>query len=112
MNTVATLLGLLDIILAIITAAISVPLVKRKIPKNYIYGVRIYKAFESDENWYAINAYAGRQLIVWSVPTLILGVVTLFLPLADHQYLFAVPFLAVFFLLVPMVSVVRYSRNL
>jgi hypothetical protein len=53
--------------IGILTAAISVPLVLRMIPRNRFYGIRIPKAFKSDPNWYDINAYGGKLLLVYGV---------------------------------------------
>ena len=60
------------------------PLVMNKIKMNSFYGVRIPKAFESDENWYKINAYGGKELIIWSIPILLSGIICLFIP---NEYL-------------------------
>ncbi len=49
--------------LGALIALISIPLVLRKVPMNHLYGVRIAKAFVSDENWYEINAYGGKLLL-------------------------------------------------
>ncbi len=58
-------LGLVNIAGACLMVGISLPLVKRKIKMNGLYGIRIAKAFESEDNWYSINEYGGRQLIIW-----------------------------------------------
>ena len=49
------------------TVILSVPLVRRKIPMNHIYGIRVRKAFVSDQNWYALNAYGGKLLLWFGV---------------------------------------------
>ena len=41
----------------------SIPLILQKIPMNGWYGIRIAVAFESDEKWYAINAYGGKRMV-------------------------------------------------
>ncbi len=69
LSLVATLSNLYCAVLFI---AISVPLVFRKIPMNHFYGFRIKKAFMSDELWYDINAYGGRQMI-WAAVGMILS---------------------------------------
>jgi len=66
-------LGLAYMCVACVFIAISVPLVLRKIPMNNFYGFRIGKAFESDEMWYKINAFGGKQFIFWSVILLLIG---------------------------------------
>jgi uncharacterized membrane protein len=50
----------------ILIIAVSIPLVFNKIPPNHIYGFRLKKAFESEQNWYAINQYGAKVMIVWS----------------------------------------------
>ncbi len=52
---------------------ISVPLVLRKVPMNHFYGVRIPKAFASDSNWYAINAYGGKLLLGYGLAVVAFG---------------------------------------
>jgi hypothetical protein len=41
---------------------------------NRAYGVRIPKALESAHNWYAINAYGGRLLLVYGLLVAAFGV--------------------------------------
>src|SRR3954453_8921795 len=41
---------------------VSWPLIRRKIPRNHFYGIRIREAFVSAERWYEINAMGGRHL--------------------------------------------------
>ena len=48
----------------IVFIAFSIPLVKRRVKMNYLYGFRIPKAFESEENWYGINEYGAKQMII------------------------------------------------
>jgi uncharacterized membrane protein len=55
-------------------AALSIPLVLRKVPMNRAYGIRLPKAFSSESNWYEINAYGGRLLFVYGVALCIFGV--------------------------------------
>ncbi|MDI6796814.1 MAG: SdpI family protein [Desulfatibacillaceae bacterium] len=50
----------------ILLIAVSIPLVFNKIPPNHFYGFRLKKAFESEQNWYAINHYGAKVMIVWS----------------------------------------------
>lgn len=62
----------------LLLVGLSVPLTKRSIRMNQLYGVRTYEAFKSEENWYAINHYGGKQLLgagifttVWSILNII-----------------------------------------
>ncbi len=61
--------------LGALIALISIPLVLRKVPMNRAYGVRIPKAFVSDENWYEINAYGGKLLLGFGLFLLVFAVV-------------------------------------
>ena len=77
------ILGILNIGCALLIILVSIPLIKRKIKMNYLYGVRIKKSFESKENWYNINAYGGRQLAIWSILMIIAGLVCFLIPIND-----------------------------
>ncbi len=59
--------------------AISIPLVLRMIPMNGLYGFRIPKAFISAELWYDINAYGGKQMILWSFIMIAVSIAGFFL---------------------------------
>jgi hypothetical protein len=56
-----------------LTALLSIPLVLQKVPMNRVYGVRIRKAFLSQHNWYEINAYGGKILLVFGLFVLVFG---------------------------------------
>ena len=73
--------GLINIGSALLIIAVSIPLIMRKVKMNYFYGIRIKKSFESEENWYAINAYGGKQLVIWSIPMLLAGALCFFIPI-------------------------------
>ncbi len=76
-------LALMDVICAVLFIAVSLPLILDKIPPNYLYGVRIPKAFLSDENWYNINQYGGRAVALWSLPLLLTGFLKFFVSPED-----------------------------
>lgn len=59
---------------------VSLPLIYRKVPMNHLYGIRIEEAFQSDERWYAVNAYGGRQLARWSALIIACGTAGFFVP--------------------------------
>jgi len=58
----------------------SVPLALRKVPMNKYYGFRTLAAFKSDQAWYDINAYGGRQLAWWSLVLIAAGLAGFWLP--------------------------------
>ena len=109
-------LGLTNIVAALVIIVVSVPLVKHKVKMNRLYGIRLPKAFESSANWYRINAYGGRQLIVWQIPVLLAGVVCLFIPMQTMQQAASSLLLGVGPLVVcnaiALVRIVRYAKRL
>ncbi len=104
--------GLGNIVVAILIIGISVPLVMRKIPMNHIYGIRFKKSFESDEHWFKINHYGGTQLILWSMPLLVIGLLTLLFPVRDGGIFTTLIACAPLILLVPAYMSYRYSKTL
>jgi hypothetical protein len=104
--------GFSNILVGILIILISIPLVLRKVPMNKLYGVRFKKSFESDENWYKINAYGGKQLILWSVPLVLFGVATFFLPLEGKQSWITLVGCAPLILLVPVAMSYVYAKRL
>jgi hypothetical protein len=81
--TANTVFGLIDLGTALVIIATAIPLVRGRIPMNAWYGVRIAKSFESDESWYAINRYGGRQLIYSNIPLVVVGLIQFTLPPDD-----------------------------
>ena len=92
---------------------ISLPLVYRKVPMNSLYGIRIPAAFESEERWYDINAYGGRQMAVWSWLIIATGAVGFFIP--DSAVPIYTPVSTVVILLavlIPIMRITRWTRSL
>jgi hypothetical protein len=104
MNIDNITLGSVNLGFAILIIAISIPLVKRKIKMNPWYGVRIPKSFESEENWYKINAYGGKRMIVWALLPAVVGIVAFFLPLDSDAG--GTPLLAVLLAFVPLIAII------
>jgi len=77
--------GVINITSALVIMGVSIPLVKQKIKMNRWYGIRIKKSFESEDNWYRINEYGGKQLIAWSIPLTILGFICFLVPINDSN---------------------------
>lgn len=80
MEDFSIIAAITNIALALILIGISVPLVLGKISMNSTYGIRFAKSFESDELWFKINRYGGKQLIKWSIPIAVLGLASLVFP--------------------------------
>ena len=74
MNQENILLGISNLSIAVLVILMSIPLFRGDVKMNRIYGARFKKSFVSDENWYKINRYAAKQLIMWSIPLFLLGI--------------------------------------
>ena len=115
MNGIGILLALECVSCAVLFVILSVPLYQRSVKMNRWYGFRIRKSFSSEENWYKINRYGAKRLMLWSVPLLLIGVIAFFVPfdsVAEDLPLvlaFAVAPLIVF---VPLVETCLYARKL
>jgi len=70
-------------IIALVSIGLSWPLVKRKIKRNQIYGIRIPEAVKSEERWLEINAYGGWLLMRWGIVLAITAGIGLALPRKD-----------------------------
>jgi uncharacterized membrane protein len=55
--------------LGLLLIAVALPMVKRKVPRNPIYGFRTPKTLSRDDIWYKANEYSGRTLVVVGVVT-------------------------------------------
>lgn len=109
METVNAKTAVTLICLGFILIAVSIPLLLGKIKMNGIYGFRIRKAFESEDNWYAINNYGAKALIRWSVFIMATGFACLYV---GPQYVLTVAKISFLSLLVPVVQTIWYAKRL
>ena len=59
--------GLITILAcAFLCAALSIPLILRKVPRNAVYGFRTRATLGDDFLWYEANAHFGRRLLIAS----------------------------------------------
>ena len=69
-----------NVLLGLLQIGLGLPLLLRKVPKNSFYGIRTAAAFESEQRWYDINAYAGRQMLIWAFIMISNGATGFFIP--------------------------------
>ena len=62
MHGFMTFILILYVSLGLLSAALAVPLMRRKIAPNSLYGFRVRRTLEDPKVWYDANAYAGRCL--------------------------------------------------
>ncbi|MBI5248583.1 MAG: SdpI family protein [Desulfomonile tiedjei] len=99
--------------IGLLTTAIAIPLVLRKVPMNRFYGVRIPKAFESDRNWYDINAYGGRLFLAFGLLLTFFGIVAQGLAPSPTSIWSAVFIAGPLLLIFPILALISaYARRL
>lgn len=108
MNVIIQVMCDPNIMPGILFIALSIPLLKGKIPKNQLYGFRIQKAFASDDNWYAINKYGAKQLIVCASLLIVAGIVLQFVRITPP--LNVIPLLLA--TAIPIVKTILFARKL
>jgi uncharacterized membrane protein len=105
--------ALVILLVGLITLIVSLPLVYRKVPMNQLYGIRIPAAFESEQRWYEINAYGGRQMAAWSWLIVATGAVGFLIPNDDASIYVVLSGLVILVaVLIPLVRVMRWCRHL
>ena len=99
--------------LGLVMFFVSLPLVCRKVPMNPVYGIRIPAAFVSEQHWYEINAYGGRQMAGWAWLIIAAGIAGFFLPNdAVSIYLPLSTVVVLLAILIPIVRISQWARRL
>ena len=112
MDVIGITVGLSWTINGLILLLLAIPLAKGQIGRNRYYGARFSQALKSDEAWQAINRYAGKQMIVWSIPIIAVGVMSFFLPLQSHVVLaLVIGFVPLIFVLIPAFGAWRFAQR-
>lgn len=91
---------------AVIVFTVVIPLYRGKIKPNPVYGIRVRKAFESEENWYRINRYGGAVLMFWAIALMLAGIICLFV---EPQSVLAVARTGFLSIIIPLILIMRYA---
>lgn len=113
MDEINIILGVTYILLFFVCILTSIPLLKRKIKMNYLYGVKIKKSYSSDENWYKINEYGAKRVIVWSFLFLFSAIAGFVMPFGDNTMfilLYAIAPIAI--IIIPIIEIFKYAKKL
>lgn len=106
---------ILYVLLGILLCGISVPLIRRRVRPNPIYGIRLPKLMHDEVLWYKANEYGGRMLFAAGVAQVILVLVSYCLP-ALRGNLTAFTLVCLVSLLVPqsiaLSKILRYAKSL
>ena len=57
------------LIVSALMMVVSIPLIRRMIKPNYIYGFRLPQTLADTDTWYAVNAFGGRLLFGLGIAT-------------------------------------------
>ena len=111
-DAMTTFVLITDMVISVLLIVVAVPLLKNRVAPNGAYGVRIPKSLASPENWYVINRYGAKQLILWSGASLLAAIVGFFLPIEEASPLFwAYIFLPVVAALPACLLTLRFARR-
>jgi uncharacterized membrane protein len=70
----------------LLTIAMAIPMVLRKVPPNGLYGLRVRATIADPVVWYEANARSGRELILVGTAFVCLSVVLSRLGLSEAAY--------------------------
>ncbi len=105
--------GISNILAGLVIIAVCVPLVKDKIKMNKWYGIRLKKSFESEENWYKINRYGAKRMILWSLIIVAIGIAELFVrPDFKGTLWYVISGLPIMLIIIPAIESWVYARKL
>lgn len=65
---------------------LAIPLIRRRVKPNPLYGLRIKATFADEWVWYEANARSGRDLATLGAMQLAAAVVLNLLPISETQY--------------------------
>lgn len=112
MRDAGLILGLSFCGLGLLFVCLSLPLILRRVSMNRLYGVRIAKAFESEANWYAINAYGGRVLAAAGAAIAAVGTLLAVFPPSSVVAISLASLAPLPILLLAVVPILRYAQRL
>jgi uncharacterized membrane protein len=64
----------------LLLAALSVPMILRKVKPNGLYGFRVPATLRDPTLWYEVNAYAGKYLLATSLLFVFAAILLYFIP--------------------------------
>ena len=108
------ILGFSNIFICLVIIAISIPTLLNKIKMNKYYGIRIKKAFESEENWYKINSYGSKIFILWTVIVLVIEVLLIlfFSNTIEIIYFIITAYVPFLIFIIPAIQLSIYCRKI
>ena len=104
---------ILYVVIGLLAVIIAVPLIKRKVKPNWIYGFRVPQTLSDPAVWYAVNAHFGRRLLVTGLATALAAALLFDVPSLDvDSYAWALLAVFALFFSVGLVQSWRYMQSL
>jgi hypothetical protein len=108
-----TFILLMHVSAGLLTASLAVPLMRRKVGPNALYGFRVRRTLEDPRVWYDANAFAGRCLFWCGIGTGLACLTLYWLPAIDPiAYAVACPTILLVGLAVGLVLSFRHLDHL
>jgi hypothetical protein len=101
------------VVMGLLLAGISLPLIQKRIPPNPWYGFRVRKTLSSPEIWYPANVYMAKYLLGWGITIAIVSFLFYFIPgIGLDTYVALCTFVALGGMVIVMVKGFRYLKTL
>ena len=112
MESIGIFMFLMNVGCGALFAVISIPLLRKEVEMNHLYGFRISKAFESKENWQKINQHGARGMLIWSIILMAAAPLALVLDLENSLFLLTFFAFLPLIVFVPIINTCLYARKL
>ena len=107
----SALLGLINLVIALLIGSLCIPLLLGKIPMNHWYGMRVSAAYRSNENWYRVNSWGARCFIAWSIALALLSISVLLSTSLNQTFGKATAWFALIYF-IPVYQTWHFSKKL
>lgn len=111
-SIMAWIVGLVTVFSGVLCLLLAIPLKRRRVKPNSLYGVRFKKSMESEELWYDINEYGGKRMIFWSWIVIAAGVAIVLLDLDKDDPLMMTLALVPLVYLIAAIETYLFARKL
>lgn len=99
--------------MGLVLVLLCIPLLQRKIKRNYWYGFRLPSVFRSEEVWLEVNRYGAKGLLATAVAFLIAAVGLYFVPgITLDVYALLCALIFSIGITITILKTIRYDRSL
>ena len=106
-------LMIMYLVSGVLLIALSIPLIRGKIPPNGLYGFRVKRPLEDPRIWYPVNRYGGKWLLVTGVWIIFIALTLRAVPhISLVAYALGVLAVDIVLLITGFCMVVRYMNSI